>query len=202
MWPPMCIHHCFTKGYYYAGLQNRYMCFCGNSYGKYGSSNSCNQACYTRPRHKCGGITSNSVYTTGLSKSFVSYLPPKNVYMSLDLLPKIKKISRFIQKEIQMFHNVKYQYQQILVHVSTQNSVKAIVLLQKKIILFIITKKLLIINNYYYYSVVYCQKSYSVYYFKKYYSDYLRLLDDVWKTYSSCFVCSYYYHYLILFYLI
>lgn len=73
---------------------------------------------------------------------------------------------------------------------------------KKKIILFIITKKLLIINNYYYYSVVYCQKSYSVYYFKKYYSDYLRLPDEVWKTYSSCFVCSYYYHYLILFYLI
>ncbi|XP_071126788.1 uncharacterized protein [Mytilus edulis] len=67
MWPPMCIHHCFSKGYYYAGLQNRYMCFCGNSYGKYGRSNTCNQPCYTRPSYKCGGITSNSVYTTGLT---------------------------------------------------------------------------------------------------------------------------------------
>ena len=68
MWPPMCIHHCFSKGYYYAGLQNRYMCFCGNSYGKYGKANNCNQSCYGRPNFKCGGINSNSVYTTGLSK--------------------------------------------------------------------------------------------------------------------------------------
>lgn len=102
MWPPMCIHHCFTKGYYYAGLQNRFMCFCGNSYGKYGSSNSCNQACYTRPRYKCGGITSNSVYTTGLSKSFVSYFTPKNVYMSL-FYQRLKRFPDLSKKKFRCF---------------------------------------------------------------------------------------------------
>lgn len=102
MWPPMCIHHCFTKGYYYAGLQNRFMCFCGNSYGKYGSSNSCNQACYTRPRYKCGGITSNSVYTTGLSKSCVSYFTPKNVSMSL-FYQKLKRFPDLSKKKFRCF---------------------------------------------------------------------------------------------------
>ncbi|KAJ8297631.1 hypothetical protein KUTeg_024162 [Tegillarca granosa] len=66
MWPPMCIHHCFRKGYYYAGIQAQYKCFCGNTYGRYGPSTSCNMNCYPRTRFHCGGLTSNIIYSTGL----------------------------------------------------------------------------------------------------------------------------------------
>ncbi|KAK3100720.1 hypothetical protein FSP39_024244 [Pinctada imbricata] len=67
MWPPMCVHHCFEKGYYYAGLQNQYQCFCGNSYGRYGPASQCNLSCYPATQFKCGGKNANTVYSTGLT---------------------------------------------------------------------------------------------------------------------------------------
>ncbi|XP_060586405.1 uncharacterized protein LOC132742102, partial [Ruditapes philippinarum] len=70
MWPPMCVDHCFRKGYYYAGLQNQFKCFCGNSYGKYGPATDCNQACFPKTNFQCGGPSSNIIYTTGMSPEF------------------------------------------------------------------------------------------------------------------------------------
>lgn len=67
MWPPMCVHHCFNKGYYYAGLQAQFKCFCGNSYGRYGPASDCNLSCFPLTRYQCGGRQSNMIYTTGLS---------------------------------------------------------------------------------------------------------------------------------------
>ena len=70
MWPPMCVHHCFEKGYYYAGLQARYKCFCGNSYGRFGpvGTSQCNLPCFPGTQYQCGGTTSSTIYSTGLSK--------------------------------------------------------------------------------------------------------------------------------------
>lgn len=75
MWPPMCIHHCFNKGYYYAGLQNQYQCFCGNSYGRYGPASDCILACFPQTSHHCGGPTSNLIYSTGLTPDYKVCLP-------------------------------------------------------------------------------------------------------------------------------
>jgi len=68
MWPPMCIHHCFNKGYYYAGVQSQFQCFCGNSYGRYGPTSDCKLNCFPLTNYICGGRSSNSIYATGLSK--------------------------------------------------------------------------------------------------------------------------------------
>lgn len=70
MWPPMCVDHCFRKGYYYAGLQNQYKCYCGNSYGKYGPATDCLVSCFPKTNFQCGGPMSNLVYTTGMTPEF------------------------------------------------------------------------------------------------------------------------------------
>ncbi|XP_071088543.1 lymphocyte antigen 75-like [Haliotis cracherodii] len=67
VWPPSCIHHCYLKGYFYAGIQNGYECFCGNSYGKYGPAANCSMPCFPHPNMKCGGPLANYVHSTGLS---------------------------------------------------------------------------------------------------------------------------------------
>ncbi|XP_046543699.1 uncharacterized protein LOC124253889 [Haliotis rubra] len=67
VWPPSCIHHCYLKGYFYAGIQNGYECFCGNSYGKYGPAANCSMPCFPHPEMKCGGPLANYVHSTGLS---------------------------------------------------------------------------------------------------------------------------------------
>ncbi|XP_055958871.1 uncharacterized protein LOC126830395 [Patella vulgata] len=67
LWPPMCIQHCYLKGYHYAGVQNGDKCFCGNSYGKYGVGFNCSVPCFPRKRFMCGGEIDNFIYSTGLS---------------------------------------------------------------------------------------------------------------------------------------
>lgn len=88
MWPPMCVHHCFNKGYYYAGLQSQFKCFCGNSYGRYGPARDCNLSCFPLTRYQCGGKQSNMIYTTGLSKFVYIYKRTKSVcvYIQQDLV--------------------------------------------------------------------------------------------------------------------
>ncbi|KAL4230751.1 hypothetical protein ACF0H5_011126 [Mactra antiquata] len=75
MWPPMCIDHCFRKGFYYAGLQDAFKCYCGNSYGKYGPATDCNMKCMPQTNYICGGLHSNVIYTTGLTPQF-NVCPP------------------------------------------------------------------------------------------------------------------------------
>jgi len=56
-----CLYQCQEDGYYYAGLQYGYECFCGDSYGSYGTSSGCTMDCTDGPG-VCGGGYANSVY--------------------------------------------------------------------------------------------------------------------------------------------
>ncbi len=40
------------------------MCFCGNSFGKYGTSTACTTPCTGLASQTCGGTNVNSVYPT------------------------------------------------------------------------------------------------------------------------------------------
>lgn len=57
-----CVSYCRQKGYAYAGVQSHSQCFCGNSYGKHGPSNSCALQCRGNPNEICGGEWTNSIY--------------------------------------------------------------------------------------------------------------------------------------------
>ena len=48
-------------------VQDQYKCFCGNSYGRYGQASNCSLQCVPRTMYFCGGPSSNTIYTTGLS---------------------------------------------------------------------------------------------------------------------------------------
>jgi len=59
-----------TQGYKYGGLQTVIndtaiisVCFCGNSYGKYGKSDQCNKPCEADEKLICGGYDANTVIT-------------------------------------------------------------------------------------------------------------------------------------------
>ena len=83
-----CQAYCRQKGFVYAGTQYGSQCFCGNSFGQYGSlpESSCNTGCSGNVKEKCGGTWANSVYSlTGQS-------PPLSQRMRLysrEIVPKI-----------------------------------------------------------------------------------------------------------------
>jgi len=56
-----CASNCHA--YTYFALQAGGQCFCGNSYGKYGTSTGCTQTCHSDPTQTCGGGYANSVWT-------------------------------------------------------------------------------------------------------------------------------------------
>jgi hypothetical protein len=56
-----CVQSCAGKGYRYAAVQAGSQCFCGNSFGKYGTSAAC-KPCSNTPKEFCGGNWGNSVY--------------------------------------------------------------------------------------------------------------------------------------------
>lgn len=60
--PATCELACAEAGFLYAGLQYASQCFCGNGYGKYGTSTNCNMACTGNSAQICGGGYANSVY--------------------------------------------------------------------------------------------------------------------------------------------
>eukprot|EP01113_Clastostelium_recurvatum_P034898 TRINITY_DN4795_c0_g2_i5.p1 TRINITY_DN4795_c0_g2~~TRINITY_DN4795_c0_g2_i5.p1 ORF type:complete len:1282 (-),score=325.43 TRINITY_DN4795_c0_g2_i5:874-4719(-) len=62
MTPRLCISLCYSLGASYAGLQYGSECFCGNSYGRYGSSNWCNFGCQSESWSTCGGNAANDIY--------------------------------------------------------------------------------------------------------------------------------------------
>lgn len=53
----LCQTYCVKKGFKYAGIQFGSQCYCGNSYGKYGSIDEakCNSGCPGKQKEKCGG---------------------------------------------------------------------------------------------------------------------------------------------------
>ena len=57
-----CVALCANKGLKYAGAQFGGQCFCGNQYGKYGQSNTCNAKCSGNSNEICGGTWANSIY--------------------------------------------------------------------------------------------------------------------------------------------
>ena len=58
----VCAGICGQRGFQFAGTQYTNQCFCGNSYGQYGSTNPCNTPCAGNPNETCGGAYANSVY--------------------------------------------------------------------------------------------------------------------------------------------
>src|SRR5262249_6136593 len=50
------------KGFAYAGVQYSSECWCGNSYGRYGTSTNCNMTCSGDSTQICGGPWANDVY--------------------------------------------------------------------------------------------------------------------------------------------
>ena len=61
-----CLDHCGQKNFPYAGVQYSTVCFCGNSYGKYGQAKNCDMKCGGNPSEFCGDVWANSIYSTGV----------------------------------------------------------------------------------------------------------------------------------------
>lgn len=58
----LCESTCKSKGFRYAATQYGSHCFCDDSFGSYGSSQSCNMRCSGNASETCGGSWANSVY--------------------------------------------------------------------------------------------------------------------------------------------
>jgi hypothetical protein len=58
----MCTAACREKGFAFAAVEYGQECRCGNSYGRYGSSQSCTAKCPGNDAEICGGFFANSVY--------------------------------------------------------------------------------------------------------------------------------------------
>ncbi|CAH1781904.1 unnamed protein product [Owenia fusiformis] len=67
--PNLCIGTCFEAGYMYAGLVYGHKCFCGNSYGRYGSvaETECKMECRGDRTQICGDYLRLSIYKTSLA---------------------------------------------------------------------------------------------------------------------------------------
>jgi len=69
-----CQSICKKRNYRFAGVQNGYQCYCGNSFGRYGKypEEKCyRRHCYGSWHEECGGSYANSIYATGLDKEKV-----------------------------------------------------------------------------------------------------------------------------------
>jgi len=64
-----CRALCANAGYAYAAVQYSYQCFCGNSYGKAGTSTSCTMSCNGNSNQTCGGPYANNIYTSRVAPS-------------------------------------------------------------------------------------------------------------------------------------
>lgn len=60
--PEHCVRLCGRFSFRYAALQNGDLCLCGNSYGAYGGSSSCDVHCTGESSSICGGKEANTVY--------------------------------------------------------------------------------------------------------------------------------------------
>jgi hypothetical protein len=59
-----CRASCVSKGFLYSGTQSGSFCFCGNSHGRFGTSNACTTGCLGYLGEICGGPLANSVSFT------------------------------------------------------------------------------------------------------------------------------------------
>lgn len=65
--PDRCIAICADLGFLYAAVQYGESCLCGDSYGRYGQADNCDNACTGDPAQTCGGYSANAVYATGVT---------------------------------------------------------------------------------------------------------------------------------------
>ncbi|XP_002730970.1 macrophage mannose receptor 1-like [Saccoglossus kowalevskii] len=67
MIPDMCIKHCRMSDYFFAAVQNGKLCYCGDTYDRYGSApqGECSKSCTGDESLTCGGSQRNAIYTTG-----------------------------------------------------------------------------------------------------------------------------------------
>lgn len=86
--PAGCQDFCRVKGYSYAGTQYGSQCFCGNTFGQYGSlpESSCDAGCSGNGNVKCGGTWANSVYSL---KGQSAPLSQRLLIFSRGILPAI-----------------------------------------------------------------------------------------------------------------
>jgi len=68
----VCMELCINAGYKFAATQNGNMCFCGNSFGKYGKAgkgkDACNKICTGDAPQRCGGPLTNSIWQISYNK--------------------------------------------------------------------------------------------------------------------------------------
>lgn len=78
-----CVEKCKDLEFKYAGLQFSYLCFCGNTYGRYGElpQDMCSSKCTSKRDSFCGGHWSNSVYKTG--KCVLLFEFPHNIALCI-----------------------------------------------------------------------------------------------------------------------
>eukprot|EP01121_Diplochlamys_sp_Union-15-3_P022616 TRINITY_DN9695_c0_g1_i1.p1 TRINITY_DN9695_c0_g1~~TRINITY_DN9695_c0_g1_i1.p1 ORF type:complete len:439 (-),score=56.19 TRINITY_DN9695_c0_g1_i1:56-1240(-) len=78
MTPGICLDTCRKLGFKYAGVQYSSYCFCGNTYGKYGSVSyqQCNASCSGNTNFECGGTWRNTIFSTQKSLSTNAYPSP------------------------------------------------------------------------------------------------------------------------------
>jgi hypothetical protein len=62
--PSQCIAYCEGLGFPYAAVEFGSQCFCGNTYGSYGTSSGCTQTCPGDATQNCGGFGAEVVYQT------------------------------------------------------------------------------------------------------------------------------------------
>jgi len=77
MTPGQCLSICQSQNYTYYGVQYGSYCFCGDSYGKYGSVSydECNMPCAGDSSTDCGGTWRNSIYSVAESVLPSSAIP-------------------------------------------------------------------------------------------------------------------------------
>ena len=64
-----CIKRCIQNDFLYAGLQDGHVCWCDDSFGRYGpDDHSCTMKCAGNPTETCGGDMRNEVFSTGKGK--------------------------------------------------------------------------------------------------------------------------------------
>ncbi|XP_060070005.1 uncharacterized protein LOC132550023 [Ylistrum balloti] len=68
----LCIQHCKTLGFWYAGTQYRTQCFCGDNHDRHSlaTESDCNSPCGGNSKEICGGTWRVSVYGTGVRQIF------------------------------------------------------------------------------------------------------------------------------------
>ncbi len=74
--PSSCVATCLGAGYAYAGVQYGNQCWCGNTFGSYGTSTACTMACSGDATKICGGFNANNIYATGVPSTRVAASSP------------------------------------------------------------------------------------------------------------------------------